>query len=530
MSTKRVVLRLRQARNASCNYISKDGCVIPRQPTVLHLIPSGVPMPCPTSVPRGRLLVLAALAGTTAVTGALATAVPAVAAPVAVEGYIWDIPEDTSTSGAGPYINAVVLTNGDTAYGIHEDQPLTPVGETMLDDESYTVAEPFDDPEAGLQHVIGEKVGDHGVYWTPENAALAGYVLSVFGPTEDPDEALAVHWAVRSLSTAADRPLPELPELEQSHLDRAAFMVEDARSNVPSMTPQADYRISLSVEPDGRPDRLLVQMPESYYATTVTLSGPVTFVDGTTTQTFTGGDRNKYLELAVPAGITEGGLTVDLTATMPSTELIVLADGQYRDLLIAGQDRTISWGASAGFEIEASAEPTPPTTDAADPDDALPDSIEDDDTTADKSDGTTADTTAAAGPASVTDDDLPGDPADGGTNLAAIPHEDDPGSGGGDLLVANAPDTRTTAVVEAFVLFDERIETQTHVLTETTVTTGGLDGAAYATSVTADTGMGAAGTTGSGNAVGPAVLGAVAVAAGLGAWLLHRRRPTAPTE
>ena len=98
-------------------------------------------------------------------------------------------------------------------------------------------------------------------------------------------------------------------------------------------------------------------MPEAYTATTVTLSGPVTFADGTTTRTITGGDRDQYLDLAVPAGTTDGELEVDLSATMPSTELTVLADEQYRDLLIAGQERTVEWGARAGFAIDEAAAP-----------------------------------------------------------------------------------------------------------------------------------------------------------------------------
>jgi hypothetical protein len=475
-----------------------------------------MPSPAPTS--SGRLLALAALVGTTAVTGSLATAEPAVAAPVAVDGYVGGIPKGTPTTGAERYVNAVVLSNGDTAYGIHEDQPLAPAGELVLDDERYAVAEPFDDPEAGWESVVGEKVGDHGVYWTPENAALAGYILSVFGPTEDPDEALAVHRAARSLSTAADQPLPELPELEQSHLDRAAFMVEDARANVPSVTPQEDYRTSLSFEPDGRPDRLLVQMPESYYAATVTLSGPVTFADGTTTQTFIGGDRDRYLELAVPAGVTEGELTADLTATMPSTELTVLADGQYRDLLIAGQDRTVSWGASAAFDIDAPTDPAPPTTGTADPDDALPDGG----TEGNDSTGDDADPTPAA------DDIMSSDPAGGGAMPVADLGEnrDGYGSGRGNLLVPDIVDTRTTAVVEAFVLFEEQTSTRTEVVTETTTTAGG---AAYAAPAMANTGMGASlATAGRGTATS-VVLAGVAVVAALGAWAL-RRRPTVTAD
>src|SRR5690606_13345312 len=125
------------------------------------------------------------------------------------------------------------------------------------------------------------------VYWEPENAALAGYILSIFGPTENPDEALAVHWAVRSLSTAE---LPQPEELRPWHLARAEFLIQDARENVPVLAPQNGYPVSVSSAPDGRPETLLVTMPEAYRATTVTLFGPVTFADGTTTRTVTGGD------------------------------------------------------------------------------------------------------------------------------------------------------------------------------------------------------------------------------------------------
>ncbi|MEX5301830.1 hypothetical protein [Kocuria sabuli] len=481
-----------------------------------------MPRPAPTS--RGRLLALAALAGTTAVTGTLAGATPAVAAPVAIAGYVSEIPEGGPETDAESHLSPVVLTNGDTAYGIHEDQPLAPAGKPVLDDESYTVAEPFDDPEAGWQSVVGEKAGDAPVYWEPENAALAGYILSAFGATDDADEALAVHRAVRSLSTAADRPLPGPSGFEQSHLDRAAFLVQDARTNVPSVTPQSSYTISVSFEPDGRPDTLLVQMPQAYYTTTVTLSGPVTFADGTTTRTFTGGDRDKYLELAVPAGVTEGEFTADLTATMPSTELTVLAHEQYRDLLIAGQERTLDWGASADFRIAAPSgstptAPTPPKTGAVDQDEALPDSSEGDDSSSHDND---------TGSAPVAGDSPSGDPVDGKAITVAIPggNRDNRGTGGGDLLVVDAPDTRTTAVVEAFVLFDEQTSTHTEVVTETTTTTGG---AAYADPAMANTGMGAAATASGRGTATSVVLAAVAVVAALGAWAL-RRRPSVSTD
>jgi hypothetical protein len=488
-------------------------------------------MPRPAPIPRGRLLALAALAGTTAMTGTLAAATPAVAAPVAIAGHVSEIPEGASETGAESYLSPVALTNGDIAYGIHEAQPLAPFGNPVLDDENYTVAEPFDDPEARLQSVVGEKVGDATVYWEPGNAALAGYILSVFGATDDADEALAVHWAVRSLSTAADRPLPGLSGLEQSHLDRAAFLVQDARANVPSVTPQSSYRISVSFAPDGRPDTLLVRMPESYYSTTVTLSGPVTFDDGTTAQTFTGGDRDKSLELAVPAGVTEGEFTADLTATMPSTELTVLAHEQYRDLLVAGQERTLDWKASADFKIAAPTEstrpestptaPAPPMAGAVGPDDALSDSSDGDDSS--NHDDET-------GPVPVTGNSSSGDRTDGKAITGANPggNRDNHRNGGGAPLVVDVPDTRTTAVVEAFVLFDEQTSTSTHteIVTETTMTTGG---SAYADPAMANTGMGAAPAASGRGTVTSVVLAGVAVVAALGAWAL-RRRPSVPTD
>ncbi|WP_309050779.1 hypothetical protein, partial [Streptomyces sp.] len=164
-------------------------------------------MPSPLPARRAQLLAVAALAGTTAVTGTLVAAAPAVAVPVAIAEYLVEVPEESPSTGAESFFTPVTLSNTHTAYGIHEDQPLAPVGEVVLDDEGYAVAEPFNDPATGWENVVGEKVGDSPVYWEPENAALAGYILSVFGPTEEPDEALAVQWAVRSLSTA-DLPQP----------------------------------------------------------------------------------------------------------------------------------------------------------------------------------------------------------------------------------------------------------------------------------------------------------------------------------
>lgn len=472
-------------------------------------------MPSPLPARGAQLLAVAALAGTTAVTGTLVGAAPAVAVPVAIEEYFVEVAKGAPTTGAASLLVPVQLSNGNTAYGIHEDQPLAPVGELVLDDEGYAVAEPFDDPATGWENVVGEKVGDTPVYWEPGNAALAGYILSVFGPTENPNEALAVHWAVRSLSTAE---LPQPDGLEPWHLDRAEFLIKDARTNVPALTPQDSYRISVSYEPDGRPDTLLVTMPEAYYATTVTLSGPVTFADGTTTQTFTGGDRDKRLELAVPEGVTEGELTADLTATMPSTELTVLADEQYRDLFIAGQERTVDWAASAGFEIHV---PTAPNEEVSDEETPTPDDHGTDDAPDD--DG------ADDAPVDVdtkTDEDTESDlRADPGSGADAVGPDAEPTVRDRDVpvleIVTDADaEQKLTATLEAFVLFDEQTTTSTEVVTETSMTAGG---AAYAESAMANTGMGAAPAANGRNAVTSVVLGVIAVGAGLGAWWLRRR-------
>jgi hypothetical protein len=473
-------------------------------------------MPSPLPARRAQLLAVAALAGTTAVTGTLVAAAPAVAVPVAIAEYLVEVPEESPSTGAESFYTPVALSNTDTAYGIHEDQPLAPVGEFVLDDEGYAVAEPFDDPATGWENVVGEKVGDSPVYWEPENAALAGYILSVFGATEDADEALAVQWAVRSLSTAE---VPQPAGIEQSHLDRAEFLIQDARNNVPALVPQDGYRVSVSFEPDGRPDTLLVTMPEAYYATTVTLSGPVTFADGTRTQTFTGGDRDKYLELAVPAGVTEGELTADLTATMPSTELTVLADDQYRDLLIAGQERTVDWTASAGFEIDA---PTAPEEEVLDEettppaDDGTGDAPVDQDTPT----GNDTDDDGIGAPGSDTDS------GDGGAGPDAEPAVRERGAPVLEIVTDADAEQKLTATLEAFVLFDEQTTTSTEVVTETTMTAGG---AAYAESAMANTGMGAASAAGERSAMTSVILVVVAVGAGLGAWLL-RRRPTATSD
>ncbi|MEX5297856.1 hypothetical protein RCG67_03635 [Kocuria sp. CPCC 205292] len=474
-------------------------------------------MPCSTPARRSRLLAVAALAGTTAVTGTLIGATPATAAPVAIEEYLVEVPEGAPSTGAESCPVPVQLTNGDTAYGIHEDQPLAPLGELVLDDDGYTVAEPFDDPVTGWENVVGEKVGETPVYWEPENAALAGYILSVFGPTENPDEALAVHWAVRSLSTVG-LPEQEPARIELSHLERAEILIEDARQNVPALLPQDSYRISVSFEPDGRPDTLLVTMPEAYYATTVTLSGPVTFADGTTTQTFTGGERDKYLELAVPAGVTDGELTAELTATMPSTELTVLADEQYRDLLIAGQERTVDWGASAAFEIDAPAVP-----DEEVPDEETPAPIGEDD---DGVDDTPVDQDTSTDDDTATDADQNGDhgtgagSGDGATGPDTEQVVRDRGPGVLEIVTDDVAEQKLTATLEAFVLFEEQTTTSTEVVTESTMTGGG---AAYADAAMANTGMGAAPAAGGRSAITSVVLAVVAFGTGIGAWLLRRR-------
>jgi hypothetical protein len=154
-----------------------------------------------------------------------------------------------------------------------------------------------------------------------------------------------------------------------------------------------------------------------------------------------------------------------------------------------------------------------------DPDDALADSSGSDDSSSHDDD---------TGPAPVAGNSPSGDPAEGKAITVAIPggSRDNHGSGGGDLLVVDVPDTRTTAVVEAFVLFDEQTSTHTEVVTETTTTTGG---SAYADPAMANTGMGAApAANGRGTATSAALAG-VAVAAALGAWAL-RRRPSVPTD
>ncbi|VEH43949.1 Uncharacterised protein [Kocuria rosea] len=470
-------------------------------------------MPSPRPLRRAPLLAVAALAGTTAVTGTLVVATPAAAVPVAIAEYLVEVPEGSPSTGAESFYTPVALSNTDTAYGIHEVQPLAPVGELVLDDDGYSVAEPFDDPAAGWEDVVGEKVGDKPVYWEPENAALAGYILSVFGPTKDPDEALAVQWAVRSLSTAE---LPQPAGIEQSHLDRAESLLRDARHNVPALAPQEDYPVSVSFAPDGRPDTLLVTMPEAYYATTVTLTGSVTFADGTTTQTFTGGDRDKHLELAVPAGVIEGELTADLTATMPSTELTVLTDDQYRDLLIAGQERTVDWTASAGFEIDV---PTAPDEEISDEETTPPNDDGTGDAPVDQDTPTTNDI----------DDDVDGGPgSDTGSGDAATgPDAESAVRNGGapvrEIVTDADAEQWLTATLEAFVLFDEQTTTSTEVVTETTMTAGG---AAYAESAMANTGMGAAPAAGERSAMTSVILIVVAVGAGLGAWLLRRRPAT----
>lgn len=463
-------------------------------------------MSCSPSARGVRLVASTALAGAVAVTGPVVIALPAVAAPVAIDGYVTEIPEGAASTGPEYYINPVTLSNGDTAYGVHEGRPMAPVGEPVLDDDSYAPAEPFDDVDAGWTDVVGEKVADQPVYWEAEEATLAAYILSVFGATEDGDEALAVHWAVRSLSTAA-APAPELSGLEQSHLDRAEVLIDEARANVSSATPQSGYAISVSFEPSGRPDTLLLQMPEIYFETTVTLSGPVTFADGTSSQTFTGGEQVKYVRLAVPAGVTEGELTASVAATMPSTELTVLADDEYRDLFIAGQDRTLTWSASAAFEVVESTAP-----DSDPPGEEIDEKIDAPEASAPADDHTGADGSGS------------GDSDTGVSGTPGADGFDRQRSTDASVVTTDvAAEPRTTALIEAFVLFEETTTTHTEVVTETTTTSGG---ALYADPVMADTGMGAARPVSTRSGTAPALLALIAVAAGLGSWMLRRRKPS----
>ena len=222
--------------------------------------------------------------------------------------------------------------------------------------------------------------------------------------------------------------------------------------------------VAVSSAPDGRPETLLVTVPESYYFTTVTLSGPVTFADGTTTRTVAGGEREQRLELAVPAGVTDGELTAELTATMPSTELTVLADDQYRDLLIAGQERTVDWATSAGFEIDA---PTAPEEEVPDEetaptgDDGAGDAPVDQDTPT----------------GNDTDDGLggPGSDTGAGNGVAgpdAEPAVRDRGAPVLGIVTDADAEQKLTATLEAFVLFDEQTTTSTEVVTETTMPQG----------------------------------------------------------
>ncbi|MHC5558542.1 hypothetical protein [Kocuria sp. U4B] len=489
-------------------------------------------MPSTPSARRPRLLAAAVLAGTTAVAGPLLTALPAAAAPVGINGTAVQVPEGTPTTGPEHYFTPVTLSNGDTAYGIHEDQRLAPVGEDVLDDANYTLAQPADDPAGGWTQVVGEKVGDDPVYWEPDNAALAGYILSVHGATADAHEALAVHWAVRSLASAKV-PDPELSGLERSHLDRADVMIKDARLNVPVLVAQESYAISVAKAPDGSPDRLLVQLPEIYDTATVTLAGPVTFADGTRERTFTGGDRQQVLHLAVPAGTTEGELTATVAVTTPSTELTVLADDRYRDLLIAGQDSELNWSASAAFTIQETPDPDPgaPAGDQEEPDDGGA--------------GSTPGADSTAGNGGTAEDR---DIVDGADEPQRGPAEDavlrpDPAAGDDTVpeqhvpVVVVAPETvqRVDATLDAFVLFEESTSMHTETVTETTTTVSGSaasgDGygagydSLYADAVTANTGTGAVQPAAAPQEPTTVLLAVLAVGAGLGSWVLHRRRP-----
>ncbi|MGQ1796403.1 hypothetical protein ACT4S5_04580 [Kocuria oceani] len=500
-------------------------------------------MPSTLSARRPRLLAAAVLAGTTAVAGPLLTALPAAAASVGINGTAVQVPEGAPATGPEHYFTSVTLSNGDTAYGIHEGQPLAPIGEDVLDDEHYAVAQPLDDPAGGWAQVVGEKVGDDPVYWEPDSAALAGYILSVYGTTADVHETLAVHWAVRSLATA-EVPAPELSGLEPSHLDRAAAMIEDARTRVPVLMAQTSYAISLAKAPDGTPDRLLVHLPEVYDAATVTLSGPVTFADGTRERTVTGEEREQVMDLAIPAGTTEGELTATVTATTPATQLTVLADDRYRDLLIAGQDRELSWSAGAAFTIEEASAPgiSDPVEDGEEPDDGGAEQTPGADPAADDG-GTTGnpdavDSSDEPGPVPSEDGAVWQDPS---AEDGAAPERDVP-------VVVVVPETaqRVNATLDAFVLFEESTSTHTETATETTTTVSGSAGfgsdygagfgsdygygSLYADVVTANTGTGAAQTTGAPRNLTTVLLGAVAVGAGLGSWALRRRRSAASDQ
>ncbi|MCM3688707.1 hypothetical protein [Kocuria rosea] len=490
-------------------------------------------MSCSARAHRARPLALAVLAGTTTVTGTLVTALPALAAPVAIEAYATEMPVGTPATGADHYFHRVTLSNGDTAYGINEDQPLAPAEELVLDDEDYTVAEPLDDPEGGWRDVVGEKVGDHPVYWEPEKAALAGYILSVFGATEDADEALAVHWAVRSLATA-DSPAPERSGLQRAHLERAEVMLEEARATVAFLAPRDSYRTDIVVDATGRPTHLTVQLPEIYEEVTVTLEGPVTFADGTATQHITGGPREQELELVVDEGATVGRITAELAATMPSTELVVLADDEHRDLFIAGQDRTVTWSADAAFAITESARPGDDVRDGQTPaPDGKNTSTPADEGTDQHADG--ADETAGPGADGGAESDVD-ETAGSGADRSVRPvvegptgpvTDGDPDDGTGLPWTVSENETgqKVTTSLEAFVLFEEQTSTHTEVVTETT-TSLGAGGAAYADVVMADTGMGASQPAGARSAGAPVLLAVMAVAAGLGSWALRRRTPS----
>ncbi|PLC12158.1 hypothetical protein AUQ48_07795 [Kocuria flava] len=389
------------------------------------------------------------------------------------------------------------------------------------------MAQPVDDPDGGWTQVVGEKAGGTPVYWERDSAALAGYLLSVFGATDDAHEALAVHWAVRSLA-AAESPAPELSGLEDSHLERAAAMLEQAREVVPVLQAQEDGAISVGTAPDGTPERLLVELPEIAYATTVVLDGPVTFADGARERTFHAESGRQVLDLAVPAGTTAGEIVVTVTATTPTTELTVLADDDYRDLFIAGQDRELSWSASTAFEIAAA--PGVPAGDEADDDGAQPaagaDPVPGESGTAENPE--TTDGTDAPREGSSGDGAARPAPADGD---GAVPERSVP-------VVVIAPEAaqRVEASLEAFVLFEESTSTHTETVTETTTTVagsvgagyGGDYGAAYAEAVTASTGTGGVRPAAAPQQLTTGLLALLAVGAGLGSWALRRRRPADP--
>jgi hypothetical protein len=499
---------------------------------------------------QARPLALAVLAGATTVGSTAFFAAPALAAPVTIASYTTQVAEGASETSREQYLKLVKLPNGATAYGIDQDQPVAPSNALVFDDDEYRTAEPFVDPKSGQQAVLGEAADDTPVYWWASDAALVGYILSVFGDTDDPAEARAVQWAVHSLKATSS--LREPSTVMPGDIERAKSMIQDARNTVPRLT-QKSYDTGIVVDATGRPTHLSIQMPEQLYEMTITLEGPVTFADGSQTMTFTGGAHEQKLELLVANGVTGGDFTATLMATMPSTELTVLPDDEYRDMLIAGQIRTVTWSDSATFKI---GKPVDSVSGTPDKEKSAPGTGVGIDTSVQDGAGDGVDGSEAAGPGA-------GDGVDG--SEAAGPGAGDgvdgseaagPGAGDGvDGSEAAGPPVdgnadkdpwKTPTIVEAFVLF----QTETHTWTETSMLTQnnnvvgssvidhsifstfddsaatGVDGLAYAAPVMADTGMGGTQTTAARSMAVPLILGLVSSASALGAWLLVRRGRT----